>query len=63
MNTTAFERWFARRYPKLREAMEFGQMGPNEVWLYNATKEAFAAGQLSTEEEAHGQQESSGDGE
>jgi len=40
-----FEQWFAKRYPKLAEAAEFGMMGPNEVWLFNATKEAFHAGE------------------
>jgi len=54
---TLFEQWFATRYPKLREAMEFGQMGPNEVWLYRATMEAFEAGQKSVREDDHGKEE------
>ena len=53
-----FEQWFAQRYPKLREAAEFGQMGPNEVWLFNATKEAFAAGQRSAQDEQENQRDS-----
>jgi len=40
-----FDQWFSKRYPKLREAMEFGMLGGNELWLYEAVKEAFAAGQ------------------
>lgn len=43
-----FEQWFSQRYPKLREAAEFGMLGGNELWLYEVAKEAFKAGQLNS---------------
>lgn len=42
----SFELWFARKYPKLRESIEFGMMGPDEIKFYVALKEAYAEGYL-----------------
>jgi hypothetical protein len=40
-----FNQWFSKRYPRLREAAEFGMLGGTELVLFEAVKEAFAAGQ------------------
>lgn len=43
-----FTEWFAERYPKIAASMKTGEkLAPNELWLYNAVKEAYEAGQLS----------------
>jgi hypothetical protein len=52
----SFEQWFSMRYPRLREAAEFGLLGGNEMWLYTAVKEAFEAGQQNPSED-HAEQQ------
>lgn len=51
-----FEQWFSHRYPKLREAAEFGMLTGNELWLFTAVKEAFEAGQQNPSEDHDEQQ-------
>jgi hypothetical protein len=55
MSSISFENWFNQRYPKLAVSAHDGTLSPNELWLFNAVKEAYLVGQENPNvEEAEG---------
>jgi hypothetical protein len=46
-----FEEWFRQEYPVIARALREGTQGPNELWLFEIARKAFAAGvQVAVEE-------------
>lgn len=46
-----FEEWFGQEYPVIAQALREGLQGPNELWLFEIARKAFAAGvQVAVEE-------------